>query len=688
MGGGNITIETDGDFLAQTGAFGQNNEASLSILSRGDLDGRFLTMKGTSRLSTLGSFGTTVVGSTKADIATGIGIGDTPLTVQAMGSVAIGAIYNPTLANAFSKDPRTGLQSRLTYTAESGVHISAFNGSALLSGSSDYANFSGRYTVLPGTLTMAAAHDISFSSGFIMAPAPEGGLVLLAGQDINGRYAGIEGQIDNSSSLLMSDADMSNYDIRTDNADDIVSSLANDHSNPPLHQDDTTPVHIEARNNIAKIHFTVPKQAQIIAGNDLLNITYSGQNLRADDESIIAAGHDINQQEVIGTYKNVFQGITQAGPGFLLVQAGNNLDLADSSGIQSLGSTMNPALQDPDIPVDDNGRIKGSDITVIVGYDIRPSSTETSDFLSKLKTEVRNVSALIADGKDSEAAALKEKIRAELFTPFLYDHRSGTGTLNMTTSSLQAIAGNDAINIFAAGDVNVGVTIMESEDSTKNIGDKETGIFTAGGGPVNLIAEGDVNVNESRVMTFLGGDIVILSDKGDVNAGRGSKAKVTAQEPQIVETKDENGKTTSKSVIFSPPAVGSGLRTLAYDPDGNGPRITPEPGDMYVVAWDGIVDAGEAGIEGGKLYLAATQVLNAQNISVGAGSVGVPAAGGAVASLGALTGDSMSATESTTSDIAKNTAGADDKMAETAKKIADTISQLRFFVVKFLGFME
>jgi len=48
----------------------------------------------------------------------------------------------------------------------------------------------------------------------------------------------------------------------------------------------------------------------------------------------------------------------------------------------------------------------------------------------------------------------------------------------------------------------------------------------------------------------------------------------------------------------------------------------------------------------------------------------------------------MAATESTTSDIAKNTAGAGDRMADTAKKIADTISQLRFFVVKFLGFIE
>jgi hypothetical protein len=604
----------------------------------------------------------------------------------------IGNISNPTLANSFSEDPRSGLQSRLSYSAASSVGIAAMYGSVLLSGTSNYQNFSERYTVMPGSLSIRAGQDIAFSSSFIMAPAPQGSLVLLAGRDINGRYAGDEG--DYSSSLLMSDADMSSYDIRTDDVDTILDPLTNNHSKPPLHQNDITPVHIEAGRDIAKMNFTTPKESEIVAARDLLNITYLGQNLGAADASILSAGRDFIQSEVIGIYKpggttvNAFQGITQAGPGSLLIQAGNNLDLADSSGVQTIGSSLNSALQDSNIPLDGNGRVKGSDLTVIVGYDIQPTTGETADFLNRLKEGAREVSALIAEGKESEAAILKEKIRTELFTPFLYEHRSGTGDLNMTTSSLQTISGKDAINIFANGDVNVGVTTIASADSATVVGDKETGIFTAGGGEINLIAGKDVNVNESRVMTFLGGDIVVLSDEGDINAGRGSKAKVTAAEPQVVEVKDDNGAVLERTVIFSPPAVGSGLRTLAYDPDGTGPKVTPEPGDMYVVAWDGVVDAGEAGIEGGRLYLAATKVLNSQNISVGAGSVGVPSTSGAPVSLGALSGDSMSATESTSSDIAKSTAGAGDKMADTAKKIADTISQLRFFVVKFLGFIE
>ena len=67
-------------------------------------------------------------------------------------------------------------------------------------------------------------------------------------------------------------------------------------------------------------------------------------------------------------------------------------------------------------------------------------------------------------------------------------------------------------------------------------------------------------------------------------------------------------------------------------------NIPPPPaGDIYLFAPQGVIDAGEAGISGGKVFLGATTVLNAANISFSAGSVGVPAASQTV-SLGALTG--------------------------------------------------
>ena len=50
--------------------------------------------------------------------------------------------------------------------------------------------------------------------------------------------------------------------------------------------------------------------------------------------------------------------------------------------------------------------------------------------------------------------------------------------------------------------------------------------MTSTGGAVNVFAGGDVNVNQSRIMTFQGGDITVWSDRGNIYAGQGDKATI------------------------------------------------------------------------------------------------------------------------------------------------------------------
>jgi hypothetical protein len=176
--------------------------------------------------------------------------------------------------------------------------------------------------------------------------------------------------------------------------------------------------------------------------------------------------------------------------------------------------------------------------------------------------------------------------------------------------------------------VNVGTTLLPSV-SSGSTANKSTGILTETGGAINVFANGDVNVNEARLMTFQGGDITVWSDMGNINAGKGSTTAVSASLPTYSCT---NGVC---SVKFNPPAVGSGIRAVTYAPNEFTPA--PPPGDIYLFAPQGIIDAGEAGISGGKIFLGAVTVLNIANISFSAGAVGLPAASQAV-SLGALTG--------------------------------------------------
>jgi hypothetical protein len=138
--------------------------------------------------------------------------------------------------------------------------------------------------------------------------------------------------------------------------------------------------------------------------------------------------------------------------------------------------------------------------------------------------------------------------------------------------------------------------------------------------------------------------------------------------------------------VFDPPAVGKGIRTLTFDPDGlEGPRQQPDPGDAFIFAPEGEIDAGEAGISAKNVILGATEIVNAQNISFSQGSVGVPVDSGGT-SLGSLAGagalaETAKLAEESTLDSAKERVAQD--MAEFAEAFVPT-----WLRVEVIGFYE
>lgn len=110
-----------------------------------------------------------------------------------------------------------------------------------------------------------------------------------------------------------------------------------------------------------------------------------------------------------------------------------------------------------------------------------------------------------------------------------------------------------------------------------------------------------------------GGDILLWSSSGDIDAGKGTKTALSIPSP--VATHDKDGNTFLE---FPPSVSGSGIRADVRTPGR-------EPGDVYLIAPQGVVNAGDAGIgTAGNLTIAATTVLGADNIKVGGISVGVP----------------------------------------------------------------
>jgi hypothetical protein len=150
-----------------------------------------------------------------------------------------------------------------------------------------------------------------------------------------------------------------------------------------------------------------------------------------------------------------------------------------------------------------------------------------------------------------------------------------------------------------------------------------SGIVTYGAGAINIYALSDVLLGQSRIFTTGGGNIVIWSSEGDINAGIGAKTTVVYNPPVLIY--DNEGDVTE-----TPPAntSGAGIATLQPLPD-------VPAGDVNLIAPGGTIDAGEAGIRvSGNLVLAASRVVGTANISVKGSTAGAPTV--SVASLGAV----------------------------------------------------
>ncbi|WP_420967014.1 filamentous haemagglutinin family protein [Bradyrhizobium sp. B120] len=205
----------------------------------------------------------------------------------------------------------------------------------------------------------------------------------------------------------------------------------------------------------------------------------------------------------------------------------------------------------------------------------------------------------------------------------MFSSVTGSTTVNGVTVPVVSDAG---INTQYGSDIQIlnpgGQTIIGVEGVTPGPG---AGLITQGqNSNIDVYSLGSVLLGQSRIMTTFGGNVLVWSATGDINAGRGSKTTVIYMPP--LRTYDAYG-----NIALSPaaPASGAGIATLATIPG------TP-PSDVDLIAPLGTIDAGEAGIRvSGNVNLAALQVVNAANIQVQGTSTGIPTVQGPP--VGALT---------------------------------------------------
>jgi filamentous hemagglutinin family protein len=664
MGGGDVSVRTGGLFKSQVGVFGTSHADTLTINSGADMVGRYRVMNGTAKMTSGGDFGKDDFKANPTWRST-IELANAQVHVAAMGDVRLGTVQNPDnsrdrlyykASDSDSTKPWNMTYFQGSATArETGFTATSLTGDTTLFGTNKFDGYSGfnektaylndRRIILPPSVSLSAAGDIDVKDNFVLAPSEKGNLVVAAG-------GSIRGVLSNSwiTGFKMQDVNIASmYGRQAEDTSGTVHSnqlKIGDVHNGINHLNDTERVKVSAGKDIIDFNLYLNKPAEVKAGGDIIRLKFMGQNTVPGSVTSITAGGNIDQGTTLNPrdgdkIKQTTPSIELGGPGTLLVQAGTallqpdgsvsestggNIRLGNSGGIASVGNTYNSQFSG-------SGAETDSDLIVIAGANGGASvaKPDVEAFFAVIKDASDRIPNLKAEGKTAEAdrllAETEQMIRTYFYT---YNKKQlakydTVGNLDLVESAISSRTGS--IYAMAGSNVNVGKTAMSNAPLTAS------GITTLYGGGLSVYAGNDVNVNESRLMTYLGGDITVWSDQGDINAGRGSKTVVSAPTP--VNTFDSNK--VLVAVSYTPPSAGSGISALTFDTDGSGPIAAPERGKVFIHA-PGTVDGGEAGIVGSTISVDAGKVLNSQNIVSSAGSVGVPTSSQNTVSIGPMTG--------------------------------------------------
>ena len=592
---------------------------------------------------------------------------------NSVNAPAVAQVNNFNTATQYSYFSTYGNGSGVALSALTGSVVLGNNPNALVAVSgnaiaaplaadvSDYRT-SDMFRIYPGNLSVASLFgDISYERGFTLAPAAQGQLNLLAGQSIKSAFGAGGGE-----RVVMSDVDPArlpgvnsprplsvNSDIAlltySGGTDGIQFHTPAVPGSDGLHSTDAEPVRIIALNgditgDVRSAYTAIlPKRAEISAGRDISNFGFKIQQLAPGDVTRIDAGRDfVDSTSSLGpiSVRHLI-----GGPGRVDLVAGRNIDLGNGGGIVTRGNLDNSYLPEAGAGInlvagakadyenffrkyvtssdlsgspvvapenDPNGAAPPTGLEIFDA--LKPA--EQAAFLDSRKPLLNRIffSKLRAASTGPDGGVAKDLSQFDAIIASLYPVASLTGgDINVFGSQLKTERGGE-IDLFApGGSLFAGLqqqpiwlaNLLRSNPGAAS----QFGVLTIRGGEVQGLVKTDFQVNQGRVFTLGGGDITLVSQYGDIDAGRGTKTAVSAPPPLI--TTDAKGNTV---VDISGSIAGSGIATLSTGPD-------VPASNVYPVAPRGIFDAGDAGVRStGSVSIVAQTVLNANNIAA-AGSV-------------------------------------------------------------------
>lgn len=387
-----------------------------------------------------------------------------------------------------------------------------------------------------------------------------------------------------------------------------------DHASIPVHLDDTESVVLDIDGDLSAVLIGSPKRAEITVGGDMINSRFDGQNLRDTDVTTIhVTGDIINRNEFtavpVGSRPNfnVFDLVYPPLPGAV-------------AGVQNL-FTYNAATGELVF----QGRMTGDQLQALQNLRVRtfdangfpivdgngepvtaPAQFTSTDALSQLYANSQDVPqnpdtgyriggggtldirahsldlgatvGIVSQGPRGNSAL------AEYFTHGANVNVVLSGDLNMFSTKIASLNGGD-ISIVAGGEVNVG-------SRTFNVGDANArGIFTTDRSDVTVIARNDINVNGSRIAAYDGGNVLVRSLEGDVDAGTGGNGVATVEKIVV-------DPVTRAVLTYAPTIPGSGIlaTTFPRSLDSSFPASVNNVGNITVETPQGDIIASAGGV--------------------------------------------------------------------------------------------
>ena len=744
VGGGNLAVSAGGDILSGSYFVGQGQGS----LSAGGFIGSDFTYTTPSQFNSIGGIVTPV--------STVLGLQDGQWNVQAKDGVNLGGAYDPSYGvsesgvnNVFTSpggmdDQSYSSTSALNVVSTSGdVTFDSLSVPAAVFGYGSSPNVYNPGAVLPASMSLEAlSGNVNILGGGGLYPSATGNLSILAADSVNmaqlvytlgNAYTDFANQslglIDTDPSALPSPLDaggvgMPASDLKRllisgylDNG--LTNTLSpNLHQATSLHGSDASPVEVMALNGsindgapiagviLNQLILAPDKPALIEAGQDIVDLSFLGQQTHVSDSTLISAGRNIYDTTFYTTSPTIFNSndyelipsIVLGGVGNLIVEAGHNIGPLTSqtdiqslngsdgqtTGIETIGNQVNPYL-----PHD------GASIDVLFG--VGPG-VETGNFLTQYLNGASGFGTLVPDlvsfmeqqqqgqvvdtgfaqdqinvvltpqqaeaafqklpGYEQELFAQQEffKLLAQVgadyndpSSPYYHQYARGyaaieslfpaslgytdngagnggingaaqtvdTGDLDIRSSTIQTQQGGNVSILGPGGQALVGSTeappVITNNQGAVIAGPNSMGILTLEQGSVDIFTDRSLLLAQSRIFTEQGGDMVIWSSNGDINAGQGAKTTEVIPPPTYLCDPDAYCLVDARGEVS-----GAGIATLQT-------VAGAQPGDVYLIAPRGTVDAGDAGIRvSGNLVVAAAAVANADNIQVQGQKIGVP----------------------------------------------------------------